>query len=305
VEVGMKAVVLKEYGDADKLELDEVPEPRPGPGEVLVRIAAASINPIDWKLRSGALRAFRPLPFPAILGRDASGEVVEVGPGVQGFAPGNRVLGLVQHAHAERVVAPAAAWAHVPAGLDLIDAAALPLVALTGVQLLEEAVDPRRDQLVLVTGAVGGVGRAAVYAARLRGVRVLAGVRARQKGEAVALGTSGVVALDDEHELAGLPALDALADTVGGQTTARLLAKLKPGGVVGSVVGEPPGAKERGLTVRAIFTHPDSKRLGELAEAVARGELKIPVGARFPLAQVREAYRLAEGGGMGKVLLVT
>jgi NADPH:quinone reductase-like Zn-dependent oxidoreductase len=300
----MKAVVLKEYGDADRLELGEVPDPRPGPGEVLVRVAAASINPIDWKLRSGALRAFRPLQLPAVLGRDASGEVLEVGAGVQGFAPGNRVLGLVQHAHAERVVASAAAWAQVPAGLDLIDAAALPLVALTGVQLVEEALDPRPGQTVLVTGAVGGVGRAAVYAARLRGARVLAGVRARQKGEAIALGTSGVVALDDEREVAGLPILDALADTVGGETTTRLLAKVKPGGVVGSVLGEPPGAKERGLEVRAILTHPDSKRLGELAEAAARGELRIPISRRFPLANSREAYRLAEGGGVGKVLLV-
>jgi len=300
----MKAAVVSDYGDADRLELKDVPDPRPGPGEVLVRVAAASVNPIDWKLRSGAMRAFWPLQFPAILGRDASGEVIGVGPGVEGFAPGNRVLGLVQHAYAERVVAPAAVWAHVPAGLDLRDAAALPLVALTGVQLVEEAVKPARGQTVLVTGAVGGVGRAAVYAARLLGVRVLAGVRARQKGEAIVLGTSEVVALDDQREVAGLPELDAIADTVGGETTAALLVKVKRGGVVGSVVGEPAGAKERGLTVRAMLTHPDAKRLGELAEAAVRGELRIPISKRFPLAQAREAHRLAERGGVGKVLIV-
>jgi NADPH:quinone reductase-like Zn-dependent oxidoreductase len=113
-----------------------------------------------------------------------------------------------------------------------------------------------------------------------------------------------VVALDDAGEVAALPALDGLADTVGGETAARLLARVKPGGVVGSVVGEPPGAKERGLVVHAIYTHPDAKRLGDLAEAVARGELRIPVSQRFPLAQAGDAHRLGERGGVGKLLLV-
>jgi NADPH:quinone reductase-like Zn-dependent oxidoreductase len=300
----MKAVVLKDFGDASQLTLSEVPDPRPGPGELLVRVAAASLNPVDWKLRSGALRAYMPLQLPAVLGRDASGEVIELGPGAQGFAVGDRVLGLVRQAYAERVAAAANAWARVPAGLDLREAAALPLVVLTGAQLVEEAVDAQRGQTVLVTGAVGGVGRAAVYAARKRGARVWAGVRARQKAEAAALGADGVVAIDDDREVSALPALDALADAVGGGTAARLLAKVKPGGVVGSVLGEPPGAKERGLTVRAFLAHPDPKRLGELAEAVARGELLIPVSRRFPLAEAAEAHQLAERGGVGKVLLM-
>ncbi len=300
----MKAVVLNEYGDADRLELREVPDPKPGPGEVLVRVAAASVNPVDWKLRSGVLRAYMPLSLPAVLGRDASGEVIELGPGVGDLKVGDRVLGMVRHAYAERVVGPADAWARVPAGLDLRDAAALPVVALTGAQLVEEAIAARRGQTVLVTGALGSVGRTAVYAARLRGARVLAGVRARQKAEAGALGADAVVALDDGREVAALPALDAIADTVGGETTVRLLPKLGPGGVVGSVVGEPPGAKERGITVRALVAHPDARRLGELAEAVARGDLKIPIGRRFPLAQAAEAHRVGERGGAGKVLLV-
>jgi NADPH:quinone reductase-like Zn-dependent oxidoreductase len=300
----MKAVVLNEYGDASKLTLTEVPDPRPGPGELLVRVSAASVNPVDWKLRSGALRAYMPLQLPAVLGRDVSGEVLEVGPGVQGFAAGDRVLGLVRQGYAEKVVAPLNAWARVPPALDLRDAAALPLVVLTGAQLAEEAVNVQRGQTLLVTGAVGGVGRAAVYAARQRGARVFAGVRARQKAEAAKLGAEGVVALDDDREVAGLAPLDALADTVGGETAARLLEKVKPGGVLGSVLGEPPGAKERGLTVRAFMAHPDPERLGELAQAVARGELAIPVSRRFPLAEVAEAHRVAERGGVGKVLLL-
>lgn len=300
----MKAVVLSEYGDASKLVLAEEPDPRPGPGEVLVRVAAASVNPVDWKLRSGALRAYLPLQLPAVLGRDASGEVLEVGPGVQGFAAGDHVLGLVRRAYAELVVAAADAWARVPSGLELRDAAALPLVLLTGAQLAEEAVNVQRGQTLLVTGAMGGVGRTAVYAARQRGARVWAGVRARQKADAAALGAEAVVAIDDDREVSALPLLDALADAVGGETTRRLVERIRPGGVVGSVVGEPPGAKERGLTVRGMMTHPDAKRLGELAAAVARGALVIPLSRKFPLAEAAEAHRFAERGGVGKVLLV-
>ena len=156
--------------------------------------------------------------------------------------------------------------------------------------------------MVLVTGALGAVGRYAVYAARRGKVRVIAGVRRRQLAEAAGLGTDGVVALDDPASIAGLPPLDGIADTVGGETVAALLAKLAPGGRLGSVVGEPPGAKERGCLVRAIRTHSDPVRLAQLAREVASGEVVVPIVARFPLAQVRDAFRAAEHGG-GKVLV--
>ena len=300
----MRAVVLDEYGGPERLQVREVNDPRPGPGELLVRLAATSVNPFDWKQRSGATRAFAPLRFPAILGHDASGEVLEVGPGVASFGRGDRVLGNpVPSAYAEKVAAPASVWARLPAGLDLVEAAALPAVGLTGAQLVDEAVSPRPGQTVLVAGAVGSVGRVAVYVARKRGARVLAGVRALQKASAAGLGAEGVVALDDDRELAALPELDALADTVGGETAARLVQKVKRGGVVGSVLGEPAGAKERGLVVHAIVAHGDARRLGELAEAMARGELVIPIARRFRLAEAAAAHALAERGGVGKVLL--
>jgi NADPH:quinone reductase-like Zn-dependent oxidoreductase len=132
---------------------------------------------------------------------------------------------------------------------------------------------------------------------------VIAGVRAKQKAEAQKLGAEQVVALDDEGEISGLPDLDAVAD-IGGETIAKLLPKTRKGGSIGSVVGEPASAKGRDLRVKAMLTHPDSKRLRELAEAVARGELDIPVEKTFPLAQAGEAHRFAEKGGVGKVLLV-
>jgi len=301
----MKAIVLKGYGGVEQLEQRDIPEPKPGAGEVRVKVTAASVNPIDWKLRSGEARAMMPLEFPAVLGRDVAGEVVEVGPGVTALKPGDKVMGLVQRGYAEQVVAKADAFARVPAGLELRDAAALPLVLLTGAQLIDEAVRPKKGDTVLVTGALGSVGRAAVHVARERGARVIAGVRAKQKGEAAELGADQVVAIDDEAEIAALPHLDAIADTVGHETIARLLSHLKPGGTLGSVLGEPPAAKGKPITVRAFMAHPDAKRLGELAAAVASGGLKIPIAKRLPLAQAAEAQRLAERGGSGgKVLLL-
>ena len=129
-------------------------------------------------------------------------------------------------------------------------------------------------------------------------------MRGKHRADAQKLGAHAVVALDDDGDIGGLSPLDALADTVGGPTTQKLLAKLKPGGRIGSVVGEPAGAKERGLTVRAFLAHPDSKRLAELGRAVADGKLVIPIARRFPLAQAGEAQKAAEAGAGGKILLI-
>jgi len=299
----MRAVVLTGYGEFDKLEIRDLPDPKTGPNEIKVRMAGASINPVDWKFRSGALKAMMPLHLPAILGRDASGEVVEVGPGVTAFKIGARVMGIVNGGYAELVVAATDPWAEVPAKMDLAEAGALPLVLLTGAQLVEEAVKPREGDLVLVTGAIGSVGRAAVFAAKARGAKVWAGVRGKQKADAAKLGADGVVALDDDAEIGKLPQLDSIADTIGGDTIKKLLGKVKPGGTVGSVVGEPAGAKERGLIVHAMLTHTDAKRLAELGRAVAEGKLVIPIAKKLPLTEAREAHKLAEKSAGGKVIL--
>jgi NADPH:quinone reductase-like Zn-dependent oxidoreductase len=301
----MRAIVLPEYGPPSALQLRTVPDPQPGAKEILVRMAGASLNPVDWKQRSGALRQYMPLVLPAILGRDASGTVVAVGAGVTEFAIGNRVLGRLHGGtYAELVVGPVDAWALVPAKLDLVDAGALPLVVLTGAQLAEDAVDARAGETILVTGALGGVGRTALFAAKGRGAKVYAGVRGAQRAEAAKLGADGVVAIDDDGEIAKLPALDGIADTVSGATIQKLLAKLKPGGKIGSVLGETAGAKEKGFVVKAFMTRSDPKRLGELAGAVADGKLVIPIARRFPLAEAAAAHELAEKHVEGKVLLL-
>ena len=299
----MRAAVLTRYGDVDGLEVRDVPEPSVGPGKLKVRIAASSLNALDVKLLSGNLRQWFPLELPAILGFDAAGEVVELGPGVSGFRVGDKVLGQVRHGQAELALTTPEQIARVPPGLSVVDAAALPVVALTGTQLLEEAVAPGPGDVVLITGALGAVGRYAVHAARRRKVRIIAGVRKRQLGEAAALGAERVVALDDPAAVAALPPLQGIADTVGGETVAALLPKLAPGGRLGSVVGEPAGAKERDIQVRSIQSHADPVRLAQLAQEVASGTVVVPIAARFPLAQVREAFLAVRGGAGGKVLL--
>jgi NADPH:quinone reductase-like Zn-dependent oxidoreductase len=301
----MKAVVLTAYGDIDKLEQREMPDPHPDHDGIAIRVAGAGVNPVDWKMRSGAARGRFPVTFPGILGRDASGTVVEVGPGVDSFAVGDRVLGLVTAAYAERVAAPVACWAKVPDGMDLTDAGALPLVLLTGAQLMENAVNPARGTNVLVTGATGSVGRAAAYAAKVRGARVWAGVRGSQREEARTLGLDGVVALDDDADVAKLPLLDAIADTVGGDVIQKLYIQLKPGGTIGSVLGEPPEAKDRGFVVHAFTAQPDSAMLARYAAAVADGKLVIPIAERFPLSRAGDAQKFGETKHpKGKVLLV-
>lgn len=299
----MKAVVLPEYGDADRLQVRDVPEPKPGSGQVELRVAAASLNPVDWKQRSGAAKARMPLELPAVLGRDASGTVVAVGPGVTAFHVGDQVMGRVSGAHAEFAVGKQEELIPVPRGLDLVEAGAYPLVLLTGAQLAEEAAEAGAGQRVLVTGALGSVGRVAVYVAKSRGAIVYAGVRRSQKPEAAELAADGIVALDDDDELAALPELDAIADTVGGEVIAKLLDKVKPGGVIGSVLGEPQGARGRGLKVNAILTHADAGRLASLAQAVADGKLLVPIARRLPFSQAGAAHRLGEAGAGGKILL--
>ncbi len=303
----MQAIVLSQYGGPEQLELEERPEPEPGAGQIKVRVRSASINPVDWKLRSGSLKRAMPLELPAILGRDAAGEVVSVGRGVSAFQVGERVLGLVNGGYAEFVVANADAFARIPEGMSVADAGAYPLVLLTGDQLADATLGAAHGGgsglFVLVTGALGAVGRTTVWVLKQRGARVLAGVRSKQLEAAQKLGADGVIALDDEQSLSRLPELDKIADTVGGDTIARLLPRLKKGGSIGSVLGEPPGAKERGIPVNAFHAHPDSKRLGELASAVAQGKLIIPIERRFPLAQASDAHALAERGGVAKILL--
>lgn len=301
----MKAVVLHEYGGPEKLKYEEVADPVAGEGQVLVRVAATSVNPIDYKLRSGIFKDFMPLTFPAILGNDFSGIVRSVGAGVSGFAVGDKVMGMADSADAELVAAKVGSVTHLPDGLDLVEAAALPVVTLTGEQLITKGTKIQAGQTVLVSGAVGSVGRSAVWAAKQAGAVVIAGVRKSQVREAAAVGADQVLALDDSSAMDKLGFIDAVADTVGGKTAEMLLGKVKPGGVFASVVGAPGNAAlHPTVKVEAVVMQADAVRIRALAEAVAAKRLAIPIDRMVPLAEAGAAQAAAAKGGIGKVLLL-
>jgi NADPH:quinone reductase-like Zn-dependent oxidoreductase len=300
----MKAIVVHEYGGPEVLKFEEYPDPVPGRGEVLVRIAAASVNPIDYKRRAGLTQDFYPIHFPGLIGIDMSGTVVKVGPGVEAFSAGNKVFAMADNTYAELCVVKADVLADIPVGLDLIQAAALPLVTVTGNQLLA-ATGIKAGETVMVVGAVGNVGRSAVFTAKARGATVIAGVLKRQMDDAKTVGADQMVATDDDTAIANLAPLDAVADTVGGRTAEKLIAKVKPEGVYSSVVGAPQNAATfPSVKVVTVFSHFDRGTLQFMAEAVRDGKLVIPIGEELPLREAAKAQAAAEKGGIGKILLV-
>lgn len=300
----MKAVQMLGYGGVDQLRYLEVPTPVPGPGEVLVRLAATSVNPIDWKIRRGDRKATMALQFPLILGRDVAGEISAAADGNSDFKVGQKVMALGNRAYAEFVAVPSAALARVPEGLDIEQAGALPLVVSTGAELMER-IGPQRGDTVLVTGALGGVGRTAVHVALERGAHVIVGVRAHQKQQAQTLRAAQTVALDSDAEIGALPELDAIADTISGEVIAKLLPKLKRGGVLGSVLGQPRAAEGKGIRIETIMVQPNAMRLARMAEAVRSGQLAIPIARTFRLSEAAAAQQLAETGHVdGKIVLV-
>jgi NADPH:quinone reductase-like Zn-dependent oxidoreductase len=300
----MKAIQMHGYGGVEQLRYEEVPTPIPGPNEVLVKLAATSINPIDWKIRRGDRKATMTPQFPVMLGRDVAGEVSVAGAAAATFRVGQKVMALGNRTYAEFVTVPSAVLAPVPEGLDIEQAGALPLVVSTGAELMER-IGPQHGDTVLVTGALGGVARTAVYVALERGARVIVGVRANQKQQAQALQAAQIVALDSDDEIGALPQLDAIADTVGGEVIGKLLAKLKRGGVLGSVLGKPKAAEGKDIRVEVFGVQPDAMRLARMAEAVRSGKLAIPIARKFRLSEAAAAQQLAETGHVhGKVVLV-
>jgi NADPH:quinone reductase-like Zn-dependent oxidoreductase len=301
----MKAVVLHEYGGPDKLKYEAVPDPVAGEGEVLVRVAASSVNPIDYKLRSGEAKAYYPLELPAIIGTDISGIVRAVGERVSGFAPGDKVMTFAAKAYAELVTVKASTLAFVPEKMDLIEAAALPLVTQTGEQLITRGTKIQSGQTVLIAGALGSVGRSAVWTAKKAGAVVIAGVKKSQLKLAETLKADHVLALDDSSALETLGAVDAVADTVGGATAEKLLAKVKQGGIFASVVGPPANAKlHPTVKIESVQVAPDPKTLQAMAEDRLAGKFDIPIDRMLPLAEAGAAQAAAAKGGIGKILLL-
>ncbi|MGI4730952.1 MAG: NADP-dependent oxidoreductase [Janthinobacterium lividum] len=301
----MKAAVIERYGAPEVFSYRDMPEPVAGDGEVVVRIAAAGVNPVDGLDRAGGTKDWRPLAFPAIIGWDVSGVVESIGAGVADVAPGDRVMAWAFATYAEKVALKADLLARVPEGIDLVEAAALPLGAMTGTQLVLVGANVAAGQTVLVSGAVGTVGRAAVFAAKDRGARVIAAVRGSQVAEAGWLGADEVVALDDEAALTAIGTVDVVANTVRGPVADRLLELVGEGGTFASVTGASGGADRRpDVRVVAFVSKQDAANLAYVAEGVRSGRLTVPIDCRLPLERAREAHERLAKPGAGKILLV-
>jgi NADPH:quinone reductase-like Zn-dependent oxidoreductase len=303
----MRAVVLHQYGGPENLKFeDNVPDPQISGHTVLISAVAASVNPIDWKLRSGASQKNFPLSFPAILGRDVSGVVRKVGPNVKDFKPGDRVLALSNATYAELVAVDDAIVTLLPDGLNLADAAAIPLISLTGDQLVRLATNVQKGWAVLIAGALGSVGRAAVHAAKKIGAEVFAGVRRTELDEARALGVAGALAIDDDGAIKEIRMVDAIADTVGGDVAAKLIAKIKPGGCFGytAMLSQRAAAQNPAVKIKRVFAQPDPSTVREFAEDMRDGKFVLPIGRRMQLRDAAEAHVLGERGNIGKILLL-
>jgi NADPH:quinone reductase-like Zn-dependent oxidoreductase len=204
------------------------------------------------------------------------------------------------------VSVPGAQLTHLPDGLDLIDAAAIPLVSLTGDQLVRLATRAVSGQTILVSGALGSVGRAAVHTAKKLGTRVIAGVRERQLADVAGSGVSDAVAIDDDVAIATLQAVDGVADTVGGETAAKLFGRIRNGGRFGyaSVFPADVAATNPTVEVTRVFARPDASKIREFADDIRDGAFSLPISRRMPLSDAAIAHAMMEKGGAGKIVLL-
>jgi len=303
----MKAVRLQAHGDADQLRYEDAPDPRPGADDVLIRIAAISLNPVDMLVRQGWMKERFALRFPAILGVDAAGTVLSVGANVTAFQAGDRVLGKFpingRGTMAEQALALPAQLAKMPDGLSFEAAATLPMAGLTGRQAVD-ALNVAAGDRVLVTGALGAVGRVAVQYLKELGARPVAMVRAARLEEGRAL-TGEVFTPGDET----VASFAGAVDTAGGDVAAMATRMVRDGGTVATVAAVVPFPGEveadSRVSIRHVVNRDDSAMLGRIAGAAAAGNLMLPIAWTFDLAQASQASRLLESGRPdGKILLI-
>ncbi|WP_199439813.1 NADP-dependent oxidoreductase [Umezawaea beigongshangensis] len=308
----MKAVRYHRHGDVDVLQHEDVERPVPGAGQVLVRVAATSFNPVDAGIRAGHLQQVFPLHFPHVPGIDVAGTVAELGDGATGWAVGDTVVGFLpmneDGAAAEFVLAPADVLAAAPSTVPLADAAALPAVGLTAWQALFEHADLREGQRVLVNGAGGAVGGYAVQLAKRAGAFVVATAAPRSADRVRSAGADEVV---DRTTTAVTDAVTEPVDVVlnlapvTGEEVAALVGLVRPGGVLVSTTAPAPADTERGVRTSSVFVRGDAAQLAGLVALVDAGELRVHVGARRPLADLAAVHEQSVTGGLdGKVVLI-
>ena len=303
----INAIQVHEYGAADQLKLEQISEPEPGEGEVLVQVHAAGVNPADWKIRSGMFQAFLPTTFPYVPGADLSGVIDQVGPAVTTFQLGQAVFGRgSQGTYAEYALAPAAALTLKPDSLSFDEAATIPVGATTAWQGLFDHGQLNAGQRVLILGGSGGVGLFAVQFARWKGAYVLSTTSASNFEFVRALGAEQVFDYAQADALDAVRDVDLVFDTVGGAAQASAFSALKHGGALVTVAGMPDEARAQELGVRTarFSAQTSSELLATFARLISAGEIKAIVGATFPLNEAGKAQELSQQGhGRGRIIL--
>jgi NADPH:quinone reductase-like Zn-dependent oxidoreductase len=308
----MKAIRIHEYGGRETLRYEDAPVPEPKAGELLVRVKAAAVNPVDVHVREGRMRELLGHELPLVLGWDASGVIEAVGEGVSKFNVGDAVFASPgtawQGTYAEYAVIHEGEAAFKPQTLDHIRAAAVPLAALTAWQALFEAGELSEGQTVLIHGAAGGIGHFAVQFAKHVGARVLATASARNQEFVSRLRADEVIDYGAARFEEAAGDVDVVLDTVGGETQERSFGVLKEQGRLISIVGEPSQSLAAANNVRAqlLVARPDGGLLGRICKMLDLGEVAPTVGVVLPLAEARRAHELIESGHTrGKIVLNT
>lgn len=308
----MRAVRQAVFGEPDALKLVDYPDPVPLPTEILVRVKASAVNPVDGYVRSGAFPMLGQPPF--ILGWDVSGVVEGLEPGVNRFAVGDEVYGMplfprAANGYAELVAAPSRHFAAKPKSLDHIHAAALPLVGLTAWQSLVDVARIAPGQRVLIQAGAGGVGHVAVQIAKAKGAYVITTASTAKHDFVRSLGADEVIDYRKADFAETVKGVDIVLETVGGETAERSLRTLKFGGLFVTIVdrrNEALAAKTRqaGLKFAGVTVEPDYLALDELTRLVDQGKLRVHVEKTFPLAEAAAAHRFLETKPQGKIVLI-
>ena len=307
----MKAVRFHTYGAPDVLVYEDVSRPEPAAGEVLVKVHATSVNPIDWKIRAGHLRGFRDYPLPFIVGWDVSGVVESVGSGVNGFRPGDDVYGFPDSsrngAYAEYISVDQTRLARKPKSLDHIHSAAIPLAGLTAWQALFDTAGLTSGQKVLIHAAAGGVGHLAIQFAKIHGLYVAGTASGRNQEYLKQLGCDLPINYETTRFEEVAHDFDAVIESMGGEVRNRSWKVLKKGGILVALIGPPPSeedAKAHGVRSIVIWGQAKSDQLAEIGLLADSGRVKPEIAAVFPLRDAAYAHKMSETEHVrGKIVL--
>jgi len=307
----MKAIRFHAYGGPEVLTYEDAPKPEPAAGEVLVKVHATSVNPIDWKIRAGHMKGFRDYPLPFILGWDVSGVIESCGTGVTEWKPGDEVFGRPDPArngaYAEYVAVREGDLARKPAKLDHIHSAAIPLAGLTAWQALFDTADLQAGQKVLIQAAAGGVGHFAVQFAKLKGLYVAGTASGRNQDFLKQLRCDLPINYETNLFEDLVHDLDAVIESMGGEVRMRSWKVLKRGGMMVCLIGPPPSeedAKAQGVRAAIIWGQMKAAQLTEIGNLADSGRVHSEIAAVFPLREAAQAHKMSETEHVrGKIVL--